>query len=110
VSTHTIDFRAAAENDSPPLQYEYLTGARCGGVGETALKDFATKPSREFSVGFVSMGAALLLAANLFRSVLFAEGAPARDDMAALNYLIAGMMDANLSAEERCEKRCQNRR
>jgi hypothetical protein len=34
---------------------EYLAGARCGGFGEAALRNFVTRPPSEFSVGFVSL-------------------------------------------------------
>jgi hypothetical protein len=88
---------------------EYLAAAKCGGLGEASLKDFATKPPTEFSVGFVSMGAALLLASRLFREVLFSAQAPTRDDMTTLSYLNGGLTDANLSVDENCEKRCQGR-
>ena len=49
---------------------DYLAGVACGGLGETALKDFAVQPPNEFSVGFVSLGAGLLLA-----ETVAAEGA-----------------------------------
>lgn len=65
-----------------------------------ALKDFVTRPPREFSVGFVSLGAALLLAAAMFRYQLFSTAAPPRAHMTTLNYLTGGMLDAGLAADE----------
>lgn len=87
---------------------EYLSGVRCGGLGESAVRALASSPPREFSVGFVSLGAALLLAANLFRRVVFQ--AAERADMTVLNFLNGGMIDAGLSIDDNCEMNCSIRR
>ena len=89
---------------------EYLAGARCGGLGESALKDFATQLPPEFSTGFVSLGAGLLLAAALLRSTVFAGSAPARPDMCTLNFRNGGFADAGRGADDACEWKCQHRR
>jgi molybdopterin/thiamine biosynthesis adenylyltransferase len=47
----------------------YLADGRCGSAGEGMLRDMATGSTREFSVSFVSMAAAVLLAARLFSRV-----------------------------------------
>jgi hypothetical protein len=88
---------------------EYLSGARCGGLGETALMDFAIRPTSEFSAGFVSLGAGLLLAAAMLRSTLFSSTAPRRGDMTTLNFLNGGLADAWLGADDTCEQKCQVR-
>ncbi len=92
-----------------PAVEGYLSGARCGNLGEAALKDFATRPAPEFSTGFVSLGAGLLLAAALLRNTAFLSAAPRRPDMASLNFLNGGFGDSNLGADDACELRCQER-
>ncbi len=80
-----------------------------GGLGEAALREFATRPTAEFSVGFVSLGAGILLAAALLRSALFSSTAPLRGDMTTLNFLNGGFADAWLAADDGCERKCQLR-
>lgn len=88
---------------------DYLSGAQCGGIGEIALKDFATRPPPEFSAGFVSLGAGLLLASALLRNTALRTMAPSRCDMTTLNFLNGGMADAYLGADDDCELKCQSR-
>ncbi len=85
----------------------YLSGAACGSIGETALRDFATRPPPQFSVGFVSLGAGLLLTAALLRHTVFATSAPVRNDMTSLTFLGGKLLDAGLSADPSCELNCQ---
>ena len=89
---------------------EYLSGARCGGLGETALMDFAIRPTSEFSAGFVSLGAGLLFAAAMLRSTLLLSDhtTPGRHDH-ALNFLNGGLADAWLGADDTSEQKCQVR-
>jgi ThiF family len=87
----------------------YLSGVQCGGLGEAALRDFVARPPAEFSAGFVSLGAALLLAAALLRSAVFSANATIRRDMSTLNFLNGGFMDAWVAADEACEQKCQAR-
>ena len=89
---------------------EYLAGARCGGLGETALKDFATQLPPEFSTGFVSLGAGLLLAAVLLRGTVFSASAPPCRDMCTLNFRNGGFADAGRGADDACEWKYQHRR
>jgi hypothetical protein len=91
-----------------PAVEEYLSGAKCGSLGETALQDFATHPSPEFSAGFVSLGAGLLLAAALLRKTLLSDAAPYCGDMTTLNFLNGGFADSGLGADDSCEQRCQD--
>jgi hypothetical protein len=95
--------------DAPAVE-EYLSSAQCGGLGEAALKDFATRPPSEFSAGFVSLGAGLLLASELLRQTVFLATAPPRFDMTTLNFLNGGFADAGLGADNACEWNCQGRR
>lgn len=89
---------------------EYLAGARCGGLGESALKDFAIQLPPEFSAGFVSLGAGLLLAVELLRRIVFSGSAPPRRDMSTLNFRNGGFVDAGLAADDACEWHCRHRR
>jgi len=88
---------------------KYLADPQCGTVGETALRDFAIKPPQDFSAGFVSLTAGLLLASALFRQLFF-SGAPDRADMTTLNFLTGGFMDSGLSADPGCELNCGRHR
>jgi hypothetical protein len=87
---------------------DYLTGAQCGGQGETALKDFATRSAADFSAGFVCLTAGLLVAATLLRMTLFSAMPRGRGDMTTLNLLNGGFADAWLGADDACEQRCQD--
>jgi hypothetical protein len=89
---------------------EYLAREQCGTLGERAVNDLATRTPPAFSVGFVSLGAALLLASALFRLTLFRETAVDRGDMSALNFLNGGFGDAFIGPDEDCEWGCQERR
>lgn len=89
---------------------EYLAREQCGTLGERAVNDLATRTPPAFSVGFVSLGAALLLASLLFRLTLFRETAVDRGDMSALNFLNGGFGDAFIGPDEACEWGCQERR
>lgn len=84
---------------------QYLADPKCGSVGETVLREFATRPPQDFSVGFVSLGAGLLLASALFRHVLF-KGEPNRAEMTNLNFLNGGFIDSGLGADPNCELKC----
>ena len=86
---------------------EYLSGARCGSVGEAAIKSFATKVPAQFSAGFVSLGAGLLLTATLLRQTVFAGQAPAIKVMTALNFLNGGLLDSGFGADHSCELGCR---
>jgi len=88
---------------------EYLAGSRCGGLGEAALSDFVTRAPSEFSVGFVSLGSGLLVAAALLRNALFSGIASRRAGMTTLNFLNGGFIDSRLAADDACEQRCQDR-
>jgi len=85
---------------------DYLVGAQCGGLGEAILKSFATRPSAQFSVGFVSLGAGALLGAALFQQTIFRGHALKRADMTSFNYLNGNSFDAGLGYDPSCELGC----
>jgi len=86
---------------------DYLSGAQCGGFGEAAIRDFAIRQPSEFSAGFVSLGAGLLLATALLQKTAFSATEPARMDMTTLNFLNGRLADSGLGADDTCEQRCQ---
>jgi hypothetical protein len=88
---------------------DYLSGAPCGGLGEAALKDFATRVPPQFSAGFTSLGAGLLLGAALLRSTAFTEGTLRPSDMGTLNFLNGGLLATPFAADDVCELQCQVR-
>jgi hypothetical protein len=81
---------------------EYLSGAPCGGLGETALKDFATRPPPQFSAGFTSLAAGVLLAAALLRATAFASSACPSSDMVTVNFLNGGLIATGFGADDAC--------
>jgi hypothetical protein len=105
--TERISFLAGNGLDAQAVE-EYLSGAKCGGLGEAALRDFANRPTAEFSVGFVSLGAGILLAATLLRNTVFSATAPRHRDMTTLNFLNGGLSDSDIGADEACEQKCQS--
>ncbi|MCK1682189.1 ThiF family adenylyltransferase [Bradyrhizobium sp. 147] len=98
-----------SEGIDPAIVEEYLSAPRCGTVGEAALRQLASRTVAEFSVGFVSLGAALLLAAKLFQQLLFASPAK-RGDVTSLNFKNGGYSDSFLAPDDNCEWGCQRRR
>jgi hypothetical protein len=86
---------------------EYLSGAQCGGLGEAALRDYVMRPPAEFSAGFVSLGAGLLLASTLLRNTIFSADSPVRGDMTTLNFLNGGLGNSWLGADDNCQLNCQ---
>jgi hypothetical protein len=89
---------------------KWLADPRCGGLGEAAVRDLATRTPSEFSVGFVSLGAALLLGSMLLRETVLASAKPKRGDMNALNFLNGRVMDSFLAPDDACQWECQKRR
>ena len=81
----------------------YLGGsAKCGGLAEAALRDYASKMPPAFSAGFVSLGAGLLLVSSMLRAIVFSGHAPPRRAMTSFNYLNGGILDASLSVDPAC--------
>ncbi|WP_143106032.1 hypothetical protein [Bradyrhizobium sp. Gha] len=97
------------EGIDPQIVDEFLSSPKCGRLGEAALRDLATRAPSEFSVGFVSLGAAVLLAAKLLQQLLF-EKKSKRGDVTSFNFKNCGYGDSFLAPDEHCEWGCQERR
>jgi len=97
----------AIQNGLPSAAIEeYIQDKKCGTLGETALKDFATKPNPEFSVGFVSLGAALLLSATIFKQLIPEISSSPVADQVTLNFLNGGFMETGMGFDKNCELKC----
>jgi hypothetical protein len=101
LTSHGLDVRSIEE---------YLSGAQCGGLGEAALRDYVVRPPAEFSAGFVSLGAGLLLASALLKNTIFSANPSARHDMTTLNFLNGGLGGYWLGADDNCQLNCQAKR
>lgn len=81
----------------------YLQGGeKCGELGEAQFRNFATATEPDFSVSFVSMAAALLLAARLLSATVFDTDAPDRASMATLNFRNLEAGDDRISQDQSC--------
>ena len=83
---------------------EYLADEKCGSVGEGMLRDIATASPREFSVSFVSMAAAVLLASRLFSRLLFDGVDVERPRMTSIAFLRGSVLDADLAMDASCSR------
>lgn len=101
--------RAFFEGKVPDVQavLDYLdAGEECGKVGEAAFRAMALASSREFSVSFVSMAAATLLASRMFSRLIFKDEAKlGRPWMTSLAFRNASISDDNLTTDGEC-RRC----
>lgn len=78
----------------------------CGSVGETQINAIATLRAPEFSVGFVSLAAGVMLAANLVKATCHAaENAPP-SGMASFSFLHGRFDHAELSVDNDCALNC----
>lgn len=100
------EFLAAHAVDAVAVE-EYLAHPQCGGLGEAAIRDVATRSTHEFSVGFVSLAAGILLAAALLQNSVFSASKPRRGDMVTLNFLNGKLGESQLAADPNCELNCQ---
>ncbi|HJU08320.1 MAG TPA: ThiF family adenylyltransferase [Rhodanobacteraceae bacterium] len=89
---------------------EYLANPQCGSIGEATLNNFATRPPTQFSAGFVSLGAALLLGARLLQQTVLKNQCQLLNEITTLNFLNGGRVNTNLAADDQCEWGCQERR
>lgn len=92
------------ENLEAVLDYLEREAAGCGTAGEAQFRAAAVRHGGEFSVGFVSLGASLLLASALLRRLAFVEAAPARSMMATLNFLHVRAADGVLAVNPTCDR------
>lgn len=81
----------------------YLNDPQCGQLGRAALLNFAATPPPEFSVGFVSLGAGVLLAANVFRTLLSPEKTVHSSAMITFNFLNGNLLVSALARDHQCE-------
>lgn len=81
----------------------YLRDPQCGHLGRAALLNFAASPAPEFSVGFVSLGAGVLLAANIFRILLSPEKTVCTSAMTTFNFLNGNLLVSALARDHQCE-------
>jgi hypothetical protein len=88
----------------------WLANPECGTTGEVAVRNLATHTAPQFSVGFVSLGAALLAMSMFLRQINLYRDIPARGDMNALNFLNGRGLDSFLAPDHACEWNCQERR
>lgn len=81
----------------------YLRNAqRCGDLGEADFRNFATRRTPEFSVSFVSMAAAVLLAARLLMSTGSVGDRPQRLAMSTLAFRNLDAGDDALAQDSSC--------
>lgn len=81
----------------------YLNDPQCGQLGRAALLNFAAFPAPEFSVGFVSLGAGVLLAANVFRTLLSPGKTVHSSAMTTFNFLNGNLLVSALARDHQCE-------
>lgn len=85
---------------------EYLASPECGKVGQAALEALALRSTPQFSVGFVSLTAGLLLASALLRTTVLQRSAVPRQCMTILNFLSGAMRDSGLAVDPTCQQKC----
>jgi hypothetical protein len=85
---------------------DYLQSPTCGKVGESELRAHATQLGQQFSVGFVSLGAGVLLASELFKRLLFPDDHIGQQSMTIINFLNGKIGSADLSIDPNCALRC----
>lgn len=84
-----------------------LTKPTCGSVGEAHINDLALRRAPEFSAGFVSLAAGLMLFSQLSK---FAIGpAEVMPGMTSFSFLNGRMDQAELAPDEACELKCGER-
>ena len=85
------------------LVEEYIAHPQCGHLGRAALMDFVSAPSPEFSVGFVSLGSGILLAASMFRKLIVVEPTPHVSGMTTFNFLNGNLGESKLARDPQCQ-------
>lgn len=88
----------------------YLTSSeKCGTVGEAEFRAFAIQQTREFSVSFISMAAAVLQASHLFGRLVFKnDHSKSLGHMTSIAFLNSSISHNDLSIDAKCE-RCQGK-
>lgn len=78
----------------------------CGSVGETQINQLAITRPPEFSVGFVSLAAGVMLAANFLKVTSFAELSASPAGIASFTFLHGRFEHAELSVDHDCGLTC----
>ncbi|MEW6018318.1 MAG: ThiF family adenylyltransferase [Pseudomonadota bacterium] len=78
----------------------------CGSVGETQINEIATGRQPEFSVGFVSLAAGVMLAANLLRATCYTAASAPPAGMVSFSFLHGRFDHAELSIDHECGLNC----
>jgi len=94
----------------PAAVQAWLDSPQCGTVAEASVQTLATKEPPLFSVGFVSLGAALLGVSTLLRQMNPKAGSVDRGDMNVFSFLNGVGMDSFLAPDPHCEWGCEPRR
>ena len=84
----------------------YLNAPECGKVGEAELRALALQGSPQFSVGFVSMAAGVLLASALLKLSIFDKDDEYAVPMTAFSFWNDRLQPSTLSIDANCQLRC----
>jgi molybdopterin/thiamine biosynthesis adenylyltransferase len=103
-----IQRRQIAEQKGLDIQAieAYLNDPKCGQLGEQEIAKFALDPRQDWSVGFVSVAAGVLLAAKLVQSEIGGLGAtfpPLRGQALRFSFLNAGPIITRHTRREACD-------
>lgn len=88
----------------------YLNAPECGKVGESELRALALQGSPQFSVGFVSMTAGVLLACSLLKLSIFDQSDEYESPMTAFSFWNGRLQPSTLSIDATCQLRCDTHR
>lgn len=95
----------AHSKDATEIENYILAGEKCGSLGAAQFRAFATEVSKEFSVSFVSMAAAVLLASRLLSRLIdrSQESLPL-PPMTSVAFLNGTLENQKLSIDPQCSK------
>jgi molybdopterin/thiamine biosynthesis adenylyltransferase len=95
---------SSADNAGAILDY-ITSGEKCGTIGEAAFRAHATQATKEFSVSFVSMASAILLAARLLNRLVFRTGPEAQlPNSSSLAFLNGSVEHCQLAVDHDCPR------
>jgi hypothetical protein len=88
----------------------YLNAPECGKVGESELRAFALQGAPQFSVGFVSMMAGILLASSLLKLSIYDRTSEYTSPITAFSFWNSRLGSSTLSIDANCQLKCRARR
>jgi hypothetical protein len=88
----------------------YLDAPECGKVGEAEFKAFALQGPPQFSVGFASMMAGILLASSLLKLSIFHVSSEYIAPMTAFSIWNGRLRPSSLSIDANCSLSCDERK